>query len=124
MAQNCLLGGSDAPPPPGVSTLQWDAMIARNRQELDDSLLARAVQDMDEDDCKLIMKVEERASEEGAERVKDIDERGFRTHLSPTHTHAPGVSKSPRDELGKNSNIFCVAPFFFSASSAPAASIV
>ena len=73
MAQNCLLDGSDAPLPPGVSTLQWDAMIDRNRQELDDSLLARAVQDMDEDDCKLIMKVEERASEEGAERVKDID---------------------------------------------------
>ena len=66
-------------------------MIDRNRQELDDSLLARAVQDMDEDDCKL----EERASEEGAERVKDIDERRYSTHLSPTYTHAPGVSKPP-----------------------------
>lgn len=120
MAQNCLPDGSDALPPPGVSTTQWEAMIDRNRQELHDLLLPRAVQDRDENDCKL----EERASEEGAERVKDIDERGFRTHLSPTHTHAPGVSKSPRDELGKNSNIFCVAPFFFSASSAPAASIV
>ena len=120
MAQNCLPDGSDALPPPGVSTLQWEAMIDRNRQELDDSLLARAVQDMDEDDCKL----EERASEEGAERVKDIDERRYSTHLSPTYTHAPGVSKPPRDELGKNSTILCVAPFIFCASSAPAASIV
>ena len=65
MAQNCLPDGSDALPPPGVSTLQWEAMIDRNCHELDDSLLARAVQDMDEDDCKL----EERASEEGAEQA-------------------------------------------------------
>ena len=78
MAQNCLPDGSDALPPPGVSTPQWEAMIDRNRQELDDSLLARALQDMDKDDCK----TEERASEEGAERRKDIDERGCSTFLS------------------------------------------
>ena len=115
MAQNCLPDGSDALPPPGVSTPQWEAMIDRNRQELHDSLLPRAVQDIDENDCKL----EERASEEGAERVKDIDECS-----TTTNTHAPGASKPPRDELGKNLTIFCVPPFIFCASSAPAASIV
>ena len=113
MAQNCLLDGSDAPPPAGVSTLQWNAIIAQNRQELEDSLLARVLQDINDDDCKIIIRLEQRASEEGAGSREDSDEHGCNTHLSLTHTHAPGVSISPRDKPGKHANKFCVAPFFF-----------
>lgn len=126
MAQNCLPDGSDAPPPAGVSTLEWHATLDRNSQELDDSMLARALQDMHDDDCKLIIRLEQRASEEGAGSREDIDEHGCNSHLSLTHTNSPGVSISPRDKLGKRASTFCVAPFFFCASSVhsvPAASV-